>query len=121
MNSHLLLVPLPYSDNVPPRDADIAARLTADYRPSGLLVVTACTIRRPHITGLWHCFDPIEALSQTSPALAVSKVRTLLTTVYSTLRVDSDGFFLLKLGCGASSRVVRLGPVRVVHRFRTLQ
>lgn len=26
------------SDSVPPRDADIAARLTADYRSSGLLV-----------------------------------------------------------------------------------
>lgn len=49
------------SDNVPPRDADIAARLTVDYRLSGLLVATACTILWLHITGLWRRFDPIEA------------------------------------------------------------
>lgn len=47
--------------NVPPRDADIAARLTVDYRLSGLLVATACTILWLHITGLWRRFDPIEA------------------------------------------------------------
>ena len=58
MDSHLLLAPPSYmmSDNVLPRDADIAARLTTEYSPSGLLVLSACTVRRLHITGLWRRF-----------------------------------------------------------------
>ena len=99
------------SDSVLPRDADIAARLTADYRPSGLLVAN-CLYNTPAALNRLVALSIRLRLKSDNPypeSLRFGVVRTLL--------LHSGFFITVKLGRGANSRAMRLGPVRVVHYF----